>query len=80
MIVIHPKDKTTAFLKLLYEGEEVTLLDQSVSNAEIRHQLNHTSCLDRIMMLGHGSENGLFSKKDDSLKEFDRLFISLRHR
>ncbi len=80
MLVIHPTDRTTAMLSLLYQGMDgVTLLTQSSCNAEIKSRLNHVSKQERIMLLGHGSENGLFSRGDDCRKEFDRLIISHSH-
>ena len=42
MLVIHPKDRTTAVLSLLYEGLEAKLMDQSANSAQIKKVLNHT--------------------------------------
>ena len=53
MLVIHPKDKTTAVLAALYEGEQVRLLDQTYSKADINHHLHHTAKSERIMLPGH---------------------------
>ena len=61
MIVIHPKDKTTAMLSVLYEGLEVRLIDQRASNSEVKHLLNHITTSERILLLGHGFDKGLFS-------------------
>lgn len=79
MLVIHPKDKTTNMLSALYEGVEHTHIDQSFSRREICHILNHTPSRERILLLGHGSERGLFSREDDSCALFDRLVISHQH-
>jgi len=55
-LVIHPKDPTTEFLSVIYKGRGYT---------EIRHIMNKNDLLkqikshDRIIMLGHGSPNGL---------------------
>lgn len=78
MLVIHPKDRTT-MLQLLYEGQEAQLIDQSFSKKEIRHILNHTSSYERIMILGHGSNKGLFSRENDEEDVFDRLVIFHPH-
>ncbi|WP_455585953.1 hypothetical protein [Bacteroides sp.] len=80
MLVIHPKDKTTTMLSMLYTGlENVRLLDQGVSNAGIKQSLHHMSSYERIMLLGHGSDSGLFSREDDSKEEFDRVIVSHAH-
>lgn len=79
MLVIHPKDKTTAVLAGLYEGLEVCLLDNTHNNKVIEHHLNHTPKHERIMLLGHGSDKGLFSREDDEKDEFDRLIIRHTH-
>lgn len=79
MLVIHPKDKTTAVLAALYEGEQARLLDQTYSKAEINHHLHHTSKSERIMLLGHGSDKGLFSRDNDAQDLFDRLLVYHPH-
>ncbi|MBQ5393275.1 MAG: hypothetical protein IIU52_05550, partial [Bacteroidaceae bacterium] len=79
MLIIHPKDKTTKVLSRLYEGLDIRFVDQSKNNTEVKHILNHTSQVERIMLLGHGSDRGLFSKENDEMKEFNRLIISHQH-
>lgn len=79
MLVIHPKDKTTSMLSILYEGLEHTRVDQSNSKKEVCHILNHIPCHKRIMLLGHGSDNGLFSRNDDCCDVFDRLIVYHPH-
>lgn len=79
MVVIHPKDKTTSMLSILYEGIEHTLIDQSYSKNEISHILNHVPCHERILLLGHGSDLGLFSRNDDRFDVFDRLIVYHPH-
>lgn len=37
MIAIHPKDPTTDFLSVLYEGEKVRVFDQGASKKTIDH-------------------------------------------
>lgn len=61
MLVIHPEDRTTAMLSKLYSGlDGVRHIGKSVSNAEVRHILNHTSSDELIMMLGMGRIKGCF--------------------
>ncbi len=80
MIVIHPIDQTTAALSKLYEGmEDVVRLNQTASNQYIKHTLNHSSSHERIYLLGHGSDSGLFSRMDDTKDEFDRLIVNHSH-
>ena len=59
MLVIHPKDKTTAMLSALYDGLEAQVIDDYRSTKEIGRLLHHVSTQDRIMLLGHGSDKGL---------------------
>ena len=79
MLVIHPKDRTTAVLAGLYEGLEVRLLDNTYSNKDIEHHLHHTSKQERIMLLGHGSDQGLFSRENDEKDAFDRVIVRHTH-
>lgn len=79
MVVIHPKDRTTGMLTMLYEGLEHTRVDQSYSKKDICHILNHIPCGERILLLGHGSDKGLFSREDDSRDDFDRLIVCHPH-
>ena len=61
MLVVHPKDITTSVLTSLYKGTDSKVIDQTASKREIEHMLHHCSPRERIMLLGHGSKNGLFS-------------------
>lgn len=56
-LVIHPKDYSTRFLSVIYEGKDYTVVDKNISKKALKQLiLTH----DRIIMLGHGSEQGLF--------------------
>lgn len=79
MLVIHPKDRTTAVLSLLYEGLEAKLMDQSANSAQIKKVLNHTSQQERIMLLGHGLDKGLLSRENDEQDVFERLLVHHPH-
>lgn len=79
MLVIHPKDRTTAFLSALYEGTDAMVLDQNSSKKEIEHILHHQSKQERIMLLGHGSDNGLFTREDDTKLVFERIIVGHPH-
>ena len=57
-LVIHPHDKSTHFLKPIYEKiPHKTVITGGLSTAEVE---NLIPMYDRIIMLGHGSPNGLF--------------------
>lgn len=69
MLVIHPKDKTTEMPSILYEWLEAKLIESDCSNKEMGHLLHHTSPSERIMLLGHGSDKGLYFRKNDEEEE-----------
>ena len=80
MLVIHPKDKTTVMLSSLYDGLEAQVVADCRSTKEIGRLLHHVSAQERIMLLGHGSDKGLFFRKDDSKNEFDKIIVGHSHR
>ena len=59
VLVIHPDDRSTDFLKPIYEGIPYkTVITGGVTSDVITKEImNH----DRIIMMGHGSPSGLFS-------------------
>lgn len=59
-LVIHPIDPTTDLLKPIYEGKDWTVINTIVSNKEM---IEAIKAHDRIIMLGHGYEGGLFDLK-----------------
>ena len=65
-LVIHPKDSTTDFLSDIYSDEKDWTVIRENPSKKLLKQLIKTH--DRIIMLGHGSENGLFG--------FDKLIIN----
>ena len=73
MLVIHPKDKTTAMLSALYDGLEAQVVTDYRTTKEMGHLLHHVSTQERIMLLGHGSGKGLFYRADDSKEGFDKI-------
>ena len=53
MLVVHPTDKTTDFLKCLYADKDIIrILDQRYSNSQINSALFHSSMYEQIMLLG----------------------------
>ena len=75
MLVIHPKDKTTAMLSALYEGLEAQVVDDNRSTKEMGHLLHHVSTQERIMLLRPDSDKGLFYRTDDSKEDFDKIIV-----
>jgi hypothetical protein len=59
VLVIHPDDRSTDFLKPIYSDiTGATVITGGISKEEVREMIKQH---DRIIMLGHGSPNGLFS-------------------
>ena len=79
MLVIHPKDKTTAMLSALYDGLEAQVVIDYRTTKEMGRLLHHVSTQERIMLLGHGSDKGLFFREDDSKNEFDKIIVGHPH-
>ena len=69
MLVIHPKDPSTDFLKVLYEGlKDVRLIDEYTTTKEMRHALNHVRPGETVMLFGHGCTEGLFAQEKNGYK------------
>ena len=79
MLVIHPSDTTTAMLSILYKGMEAEVITDCRSTKEIGHALHHVSPYRRIMLLGHGSDKGLFYRPDDTKDEFTKIIVGHSH-
>ena len=58
-LVIHPKDKTTDFLKRIYQNIPNKTVITGGIDQESLNQLIEMH--DRILFMGHGSPYGLFS-------------------
>lgn len=79
MLVIHPEDRTTDVLKILYEGLDAQVIVDDCSRPVIDHLLKHASTRERVMLLGHGSDKGLFFRRDDTKNEFDKVIVGHRN-
>jgi hypothetical protein len=55
-LVIHPFDATTDFLSVIYYGQPWTKIRANVSHSAMKTAIRDH---DRIIMLGHGTEEGL---------------------
>jgi hypothetical protein len=61
-LVIHPKDSSTVFLNAIYKGlPDVTIITGGKPQEEV-HQMMEAH--NKIMIMGHGSPSGLFSKNN----------------
>lgn len=75
-LIIHPSDRTTAFLNVLYnQRKNIEILDYNISNSAVRQMLQRYNS---IMLLGHGTEYGLLSSYNPH-NRFDRFFINPSH-
>ncbi len=74
-LVIHPRDVTTDFLSAIYEDKDWHVIDSNVSSKELKHQIKMH---DRIVMLGHGSGDGLFGYNKFVIDS--KLVYLLRHK
>lgn len=72
MIVIHPKDASTDFLKVLYKDcENVTHINEQHDYDEVFDLLEASPKNELIMMLGHGLTSGLYAQPlEDPLGRF----------
>jgi hypothetical protein len=58
-LIIHPEDDSTSFLDIIYKPiEDKTIISGGLSKMEVMKMIESH---DRVMMMGHGSPNGLFS-------------------
>lgn len=59
-LIIHPKDETTDFLKVIYENlENKTVIDTDFNSIETELKKDY----DMIILLGHGWLGGLYDRK-----------------
>ena len=66
-------------LSALYDGLGAQVVTDYRSTKETGHLLHHVSTQERIMLLGHGSDKGLFFREDDSKDEFDKVIVGHAH-
>lgn len=59
-LIIHPKDESTDFLKVIYEGmKDITVLTgDGINQQELKEIIPE---FDRVMIMGHGSPYGLLT-------------------
>lgn len=59
-LVIHPTDRTTDFLKPIYEGRGWTVINKHAKEMNRDEFIAELEAHDRIIMMGHGYPGGLF--------------------
>lgn len=59
-LVLHPWDSSTRFLESIYKGKGFTEIRIRPSNSEMKRLIKSH---DRIIVLGHGTERGMFDTK-----------------
>lgn len=59
-LVIHPDDRSTDFLKKIYEGKDWTIINDHQACRSRKVITNLIKKHDRIIMMGHGYPGGLF--------------------
>jgi len=59
-LVIHPDDRSTDFLKKIYEGKDWTIINDHDACRSRKVITNLIKKHDRIVMMGHGCPSGLF--------------------
>lgn len=58
-LVIHPKDRTTDFLKVIYAGrDDMTVINGGVTKETVKKAID---AHDHIIMMGHGTPQGLLA-------------------
>jgi hypothetical protein len=71
-LVIHPKDPTTDFLSKIYEGKDWTIINHSIGKRLMRKAIEEH---DRIIMMGHGCEKGLFDGEYKGIITSDYVYL-----
>lgn len=83
MLVIHPSDCSTDFLRALYQGMEgVDLRTGGESRNALSSLLFHLPPGERVMLLGHGGPEGLYRLEDGILRCYvgrSMRFVLRRH-
>jgi hypothetical protein len=74
-LVIHPKDTTTDFLSDIYKDKDWTVITENISKSQLKLEIIHH---DRIVMLGHGCEDGLYDLKHNRFVISSELVYLLR--
>ncbi len=57
-LIIHPQDPSTTFLSSIYRNlDDITVITSGITKQNLQKYIAEA---DQILMMGHGSPNGLF--------------------
>lgn len=80
-LIIHPRDHTTNFLTALYEGwSDLSVYNEKLTSKEVNRIFHHCSLTTQIMLLGHGSDKGLYYREESRIEGFDNVIVGHPHR
>jgi len=80
-LIIHPKDHTTAFVTALYEGwTDAEVYNEKLTSKQVNHLFHHCMPTTQIMLLGHGSDKGLYYREDSHCEGFDCVMVGHAHK
>ena len=65
-LVIHPEDKTTDVLNVIYADIECKVITQDISEEDLIKEINDH---ERIIMLGHGGPSGMFGFRRSAINK-----------
>lgn len=71
-LVIHPKDTSTDFLCKIYEDRGWTVINKTISKSLMKTLIKEH---DRIIMMGHGCEKGLFNSNFDVVIDSNLVYL-----
>ena len=77
-LIIHPEDTSTDFLKAIYiNANNATIINNDINKKQLKQLITEH---DRIIMLGHGSPEGLFSYSNSGFIIDDTTVKMLRNK
>ena len=71
-LVIHPEDESTDFLKKIYDGTDWTVINTHIGKRNLREAIKSH---DRIIMMGHGCEKGLFNGEYNVIVDSNLVYL-----
>ena len=71
-LIIHAEDASTDFLKKIYDGKDYTVITSTIGKSRIKKAISEH---DRIIMMGHGCEKGLFDAKYNTLIDSNFVYL-----
>lgn len=75
-LVIHPLDPSTDFLSVIYDNKtDWVVVRNNISNSKLKKLIKEH---ERVIMLGHGCDKGLFTPTSKT-EQYGRLIINSSH-